>query len=405
MHKQIEGFRLSTQQTSLWLSQREDHNYLAQCAIRLDGPLRSEILRQAFQKIVARHDILRTTFHRTPGIKFPIQVIAKPSTLLLLNTDISDLEPEAQTARVEGLLQQERVHPFNFERGPLIRSQLLTLAPDKYRLLVSVAALCADSWSLKNLVREITGAYDHLINKRAAVSDGANENDATTQYVQFSEWQNQLLDAVDADKGRQYWKRLSPANERDVHLPCEVKIEGPFGAQYSALKLTVRPDVAALITEAARKYGVTAEIVLLGVWLTLLWQLTGKSQLVVRNLFDGRKYEELHDALGAFAHFLPVPCQFEETLSFEAILRNLSATVREATGWQEYFVEGERVESDSLNGNRHIGFVYEDLPSPAYGGEVLFAVDELDVSLMQLLLKLSCVADRDSLRTDFHYDP
>ena len=405
MHKQIEGFRLSAQQTSLWLSQRDGHCHLAQCALLLDGPLEFDTLRRALQKVVARHDILSTTFHSSPGARIPIQIIAKQGALLWLNTDISDFETAEQSAHIEALLLQDRGRSLNLERGPLMRLQLVMLAPDRHILLVSLSTLCADSWSLRNLVCEITRTYDDLIKDGAAAGGETDEEEVRTQYLQFSEWQNQLLNAVDAVNGRAYWERIRAAVDKEFHLPCEVKLDGVPRAQPNSLKLTLRPELVALITEVARKYDVSSEIVLLAGWLTLLWRLTGKPDVVVSRLFNGRKYEELHDALGAFAQFLPVRCQLDETLAFKEFLWNLNAGIREASSWQEYFAKPETAQSDTSRGSCAIGFEFEELPAPIYGGGLLFSVYDWRVCLEQFRLKLSCVAAPDSLRTEFHYDP
>jgi amino acid adenylation domain-containing protein len=404
MHKQIQGFRLSSQQTRLWQWQRGGNNSVAQCAICLEGDLRAETLRQAIQKVVSSHDILRTTFHSSPGIKIPIQVINEQSTLLWPNIDITDLDALEQSAQIETLLQQECCRPFNFERGPLMRLQMITLAANRHMLLVTLAALCGDGQSLKHLVRQIIRAYDDLTERNAPAFDEDGE-EAPTQYLQFSEWQNQLLKAVDAARGKAYWEKLRLGAEGGLHLPCEMKTEGPRRAQHNSLKLTTRAEVAALMTAVARKYDVSNEIVLLSAWLTLLWRLTGNPDLAVSSLFNGREYEELHEVLGPFAQFLPVRCQFHEGLPFKAILRNLSAGMREAAGWQEYFIDEECAETDANGGSSPIGFEYEEALAPLYGGGLLFSVYEWWVCLQQFQIKLSCVADSGSLRTDVHYDP
>jgi hypothetical protein len=126
MQRQLEGFRLSAQQRRLWISQCKGQQYFAQCAICLDGPIQPEILRQALQRVVARHEILCTAFLRPLGLQMPIQVITKQNTLFWLNTDLTELDREKQSEMIESLLAQERCHAFNVERGPRIRLQLRT---------------------------------------------------------------------------------------------------------------------------------------------------------------------------------------------------------------------------------------------------------------------------------------
>ena len=69
----VEGFALSPQQRMLW------HWYdvcgaaafTTRCAYRVDGELDAEALERAANELVRRHEILRTTFQRMPGMKVP----------------------------------------------------------------------------------------------------------------------------------------------------------------------------------------------------------------------------------------------------------------------------------------------------------------------------------------------
>ena len=73
----IESFRLSPQQRHLCaLQQAEDSfPYRMHYAVRLEGFLDVPRLRGALKQLVKRHEILRTSFPRLPGLMLPIQVI------------------------------------------------------------------------------------------------------------------------------------------------------------------------------------------------------------------------------------------------------------------------------------------------------------------------------------------
>ncbi|NEP46232.1 MAG: hypothetical protein F6K35_46360, partial [Okeania sp. SIO2H7] len=72
----VAGYRLSPQQKHLWLLQEKNSNYQATCTIKITGKVEANILKSAIEKIAERHEILRTTFQRRPGIKMPLQVIS-----------------------------------------------------------------------------------------------------------------------------------------------------------------------------------------------------------------------------------------------------------------------------------------------------------------------------------------
>src|SRR6185436_3034917 len=149
----IEGFRLSPQQKRVWSLQQESPAYRIQCAILLEGILNAQVLKEAVQVVVGRHGILRTTFQFLRGIKNPFQSITGSGGAAWRELDWSKCAPHGREAKVEDLFQIEKLKPFDFQQGGL-SSTLITLSTDKHILLVSLPALCADDWTLKELVCE-----------------------------------------------------------------------------------------------------------------------------------------------------------------------------------------------------------------------------------------------------------
>jgi len=69
------GFQLSPQQKHLWMLETEESAFHATVAVLLEGKLKAEDLQVALKTIIALHELLRTTFERRPGMKFPVQVV------------------------------------------------------------------------------------------------------------------------------------------------------------------------------------------------------------------------------------------------------------------------------------------------------------------------------------------
>ena len=146
----IEGYRLSPQQEYLWLFQ--DAGYRMQCALRLEGELHKNVIREALAQVVEQHEILRTAFRGVPGMNLPLQVILEHDTSSWREVDLRELSEEEQSTRLAAL-QSER--EFNHEQGEVLHACLAMLATDRHVLLLNISPLCADGWSLQNLVREL----------------------------------------------------------------------------------------------------------------------------------------------------------------------------------------------------------------------------------------------------------
>src|SRR5882724_2099976 len=119
MPNPTEGFRLSAQQASLWSQQQAagGRTFCALCAVELTGELDQEALRTALGDLIGRHEILRTTFERPPGIKIPFQVVAETLDLSWQTFDIAGLNAAAQQAKIQDCFAEARNQPFDLEHG------------------------------------------------------------------------------------------------------------------------------------------------------------------------------------------------------------------------------------------------------------------------------------------------
>src|SRR5215470_19416953 len=85
--QQQAGFQLSAQQKYLWQTYFHSAVQAAEVVVQVEGHLDVERLKRALQQVVERHEILRTTFSKVAGMKFPFQVIQAPSSV-----DLAQLE-------------------------------------------------------------------------------------------------------------------------------------------------------------------------------------------------------------------------------------------------------------------------------------------------------------------------
>src|SRR2546422_9235826 len=106
-----EGFRLSPQQKRLWSFQQAatGQPYRSVCAILFEGDLQPRTLEKALYTVVQRHEILRTTFHRPPGIKTPFQVVSDNAHPSWQAIDLTDLDATHQDHRIEASLAEEEI--------------------------------------------------------------------------------------------------------------------------------------------------------------------------------------------------------------------------------------------------------------------------------------------------------
>lgn len=130
---------LSFAQQRLWfLEQLMPGNtaYTIYGAFRLKGVLDLVALEQSINKIISRHEALRTVF--TTVDEQPVQIILPELRVLLAPDTLEDLPGAERERAARRLSMEELQRPFDLVQGPLFRTRLLRLAPEEHTLLISM---------------------------------------------------------------------------------------------------------------------------------------------------------------------------------------------------------------------------------------------------------------------------
>src|ERR1051326_7034469 len=207
MQKQVvEGFRLSPQQEHLWMLQQAEQRrpFRAQCAVLLEGRLDVKHLQKSLDRLVERHEILRTTFQRLTGMSLPLQVIAEQSKVVLEVFDAEGMDERQLQEFVRELMAGGWAKVPESERLPLLEASLVRQSPEHHVLILSLPALCADTYSLRNLVAELTRHYAAFAGPAPA---GPEADEGPLQYNVVSEWLNEILESEETSAGRDFWLR------------------------------------------------------------------------------------------------------------------------------------------------------------------------------------------------------
>ncbi len=194
---------LSFSQQRLWflgqLDAAASAAYHIPVGLRLCGRLDRAALQAALDRIVGRHESLRTSFATLNGA--PVQVFAGADCgFALTEFDVSDLAGHEQEDAVARLSVDETSTPFDLAAGPLIRGRLLRLAADEHILLVTQHHIVSDGWSMGVLVREFSALY-------TAFTRGQPDPlpPLAIQYADYAAWQRHWLQGDTLQRQVDFW--------------------------------------------------------------------------------------------------------------------------------------------------------------------------------------------------------
>ncbi|HVT16316.1 MAG TPA: amino acid adenylation domain-containing protein [Thermoanaerobaculia bacterium] len=416
MSGQVQGFPLSPQQRRLWRLQSDSRAFRAQCAVELAGPLDEERLRAALAAAMGRHEILRTTFRRSPGIRFPIQAVSAAAAPLWQKVEASGDTPAARQAAADDLLRRAAARPFDLERGPVVHAWLARLAADRHLLALALPALCADRASLVRLVDEIAahyaGARPGMAGNGTGVDGGAaeaaegpeapendSEADTPVQYVQFAAWQQELLAGEESRAGREFWRAQLHPRMASLELPFEER-GGAGGFAPERVAVSLAAGTLPRLQAAAGEQGAAPAEILLAAWQTLLWKLTGEAEAGAGVLFDGRAHGELAEALGPFARFLPIPWRMRANASFAELVASARRACEEAADWQDC----HGADDDAAGSGPAACFELAPAAPARRAGDVELSLLRATAYCERFKVCLSAVQDGGELAAEIHYD-
>ena len=318
-----DSFQVSPQQEEVWAAEPGGPTARIQALLAVDGQVDRVAIETALRLAVRRHESMRTTFVRRPGLTLPLQVVNELLEPRIETLDLTAAGPKEQAERTASALQSELEAPFDFEHGPLVRAKVVIKSRNALELIVTVSALCADEASMSLLLGEVAG---HL-----AAIDLVED---PLQYADFSAWQLELRDSDgdEARAARAFWDELG-----DVCSPVL-----PFTrARESAgtleeITIGIDEALAEALSDRAQRCGAPASAFGQAGWHAVLGRFSGGQSSVVAFVPAARRHRDLESALGAFARPVPIEARLDGTRSCGELLAEVTEARADALVRQDY---------------------------------------------------------------------
>ncbi|WP_249028124.1 condensation domain-containing protein, partial [Methylovulum psychrotolerans] len=341
---------LSWAQQRLWFIDQFDpaasQAYHIQAGLRLHGKLDKAALKRVLDRIVARHEVLRSQFVSNNGQ--PWQQISATGSFALLEQDLSALAETAQAAAVQQLCAEETCQHFSLSAGPLIRGRLLGLSDNGYLLLITQHHIVSDGWSLGLLIKEVCALY-------SAFSQGLPDPlpELSHQYADYAVWQRAWLQGETLQAQIRYWQdQLNGAPEL-LALPLDYT--RPAQQSYAGGRIGIRlpAGLSAGLKQLAQSQSVTLFMVLLAGWSVLMARLSNQTDVVIGTPVTNRPRSELEALIGFFVNTLALRVRLADDPSVSALLAQIKATSLAAYAHQD--LPFEQV-VEALNPTRNMAY-------------------------------------------------
>lgn len=327
---------LSFGQQRLWLLYHlEEGNvfYNEFGALRLLGSLDREALERSLNAIVARHEILRTSFVVGPDGQ-PVQKISLPERLTIPFVDLRSWSPQNREAEMRRLGEASVHSSLALEEGPLFCVQVVQLAEDEHILLLVMHHIIADGWSLGIFLRELGILY-------TAFRDGKPSPLAALpiQYADYAYWQRQWFSDERIEQQLSYWRKQLAGMPTVLELPTDFTRPSVQTFEGTRFIKVLEPELTAQLKELSLREDVTLFMVLLAAFQVLLHQYTGSEDLVVGTPIAGRTRAETEALIGFFVNTLVLRTNLTGNPDFRTLLKRVRAVALEAYAHQDLSFE------------------------------------------------------------------
>lgn len=317
----------SSQKRMLMLNEMEGIGctYNNPLIVELTGELDTTLLERAFQTLIKRHDILRSTFQFVDGAYVQIINDVKPFVL-----ERKQLQRILKSEIAEIL--DSFVRPFSLDQPYLIRSMLVRSQLNRYLLAIDMHHVITDGPSQTLLMNELFEIYT------GEVSGNYEELSVSRQlqYKDYANWEFKNLNSIIMKRKENFW--LEMHNEYTPHLELQLDYPRSLFQSFDGKVITneISLNLVNKLQQKANSTGSTLFTLLFAAYNLLLAKYSGNEELVVGTLVNGRIKPETFKMIGLFTNTLAIKSYPRKSRKISEFITELKETLFKSWNNHDY---------------------------------------------------------------------
>ncbi|MFF2291042.1 amino acid adenylation domain-containing protein [Peribacillus butanolivorans] len=309
--KEKQFYKMSPAQQRMYLQQQLNKDsivYNIPQLYKVETIINKDKMYKAIDRLVNRHEILRTTYDLVDGMGVQIIHDSLPIDFKYMIGDIGDI-----AAYIE---------PFDLEKGPLFRVKVIVSANESY-LFLDIHHSVSDGGSTDIFMRELCRLYN-----------GHELKALDFQYKDYSGWINK----VNFEEYSQFWKKEFEEIPV-VDLPLDFVRPEEQGFKGKMFMKEMDKRIGERVKSFAQKNNVTEYMVFLSIVATLMSKYGRQEDIVIGTPVSGRTHGETEEMLGMFVNTLALHLKVDQENSYRELLKYTRQTFTDALEHQHYPLE------------------------------------------------------------------
>ena len=310
----------SAQKRLLLLDQFESDSitYNMPTMLIVEGELDKFALERAFQKLINRHESLRTCFEFING---------EPVQRILPAVEFTIEYCEAERTKINQVMAKF-VKPFDLNKAPLLRIRLVSSGINEHILMFDMHHIISDGISLGILIRELAETYQ-----------GKELLPLQIQYKDYAVWQNEMAKTDKLKQAESYWVERFQGELPVLNLPLDYPRPAFQSSEGNRFEFTIEAELTWGLKELAQRTNTTLYMILLAGFNLVLSRYTGQEDIIIGSPVAGRSHADLQNIIGMFVNTLAIRNYPVGTKSFLEFLEDVKRCAIEAHEHQAYQFE------------------------------------------------------------------
>lgn len=304
-------------QEEVWLScalEPEASAFAVSIVLRLRGSLNVHLLEQALSALVARHEVLRTTYH--PGLEGLEQRVEAPRRVRVALCD-------SQSASEATVIREEARAPFDLRRNLALRARVVGKGFGQHALILTLHHIAVDGWSMAVLAREF-----HTIHTAYVRGERPELEGLTLRYAEFARLQTARRAAASTEE------RLEKVRERFrvPRLVLDMETEHRDEPYWRAdqVRLVFARTVGKEVEAFGRRARATVFVVLTAVLWIVLYSRSQCTPFVMACDYANRCDPDASGTIGLFVSQILFRVAIEARMTFAAVMRQVQEELQQA---------------------------------------------------------------------------
>lgn len=292
-------------------------NYNVPIVFRVSQKVSQRKLRYALEKIIERHEILRTTFEWKE--ETPVQIVHDS---LKLYTEFFEADNEIDT------IIQDFIRPFSLDKLPLFRIGVIETSNKENIFIFDFHHIIGDGESVQVFLKELSSFYN-----------GEKITDLAIQYKDFTYWQIEQYKKENYQEQKRFWLKELSGELPTLNMPYDKLRPQKQLFNGDEYVFEIKEELTERIQSLNVSSNTTLYMLLLAAYNILLYKYTNQQDILIGTPVRGRQHPDTNNLIGIFINNLVIRNRIDSELSFYDFLQSVKGTVIKAFENQDFQFE------------------------------------------------------------------